>query len=346
MEITDEQLIAEAVLVNHASVGKAETREEYRGYLKHFSQYLSSVHGENFYTAKRKHVLLFMAHLEQKGGPKPHESRLRCGWCKARGYPDGRAGCGYAPSTRKGYLAGLRFLYLHFQAEDDLPDLNPTAMIPSPRIVNRMGFTPTQEQVKKLFAAPGKPKARLLTKWVFYTPSRSQTFAEARWPELNLKLGKWEVVGKGGKVDVWDIAPPLLRELRLYRIWQLEEAERHPAMEAALAEPEKAFVLMTRNGTPMTKTEIYKMIRRVGVRAGVGLRKAPSDWDSTGGVTSLVTPHAMRRAWATIALNVNKEPLDVISEVLRHSDTSTTRRHYAPTKPERAQKALTSMIIG
>jgi site-specific recombinase XerD len=64
MELTDHQLIAEAVLINHASVGKEETREEYRRYLQHFSQYLASAHDENLYTAKRKHVLLFMAHLD------------------------------------------------------------------------------------------------------------------------------------------------------------------------------------------------------------------------------------------------------------------------------------------
>jgi integrase len=116
-------------------------------------------------------------------------------------------------------------------------------------------------------------------------------------------------------------------------------------MADALSKPEDAYVLMTRSGRPMTKTQIYKMIRRAGVRAGVGLRTAPSHWDSTGGITSLVTPHAMRRAWATIALNDKKQPLDVVSEVLRHSDTSTTRRHYAPTKPERAREALVTMTI-
>ncbi|HYQ78811.1 MAG TPA: tyrosine-type recombinase/integrase [Solirubrobacterales bacterium] len=345
MELTDKQLIAEAILVNHAGVGKEETREEYRGFIEHFSQYIQSVHGKTLYTVKRKHVLLFMAHLEQKGGLKPHDSRLSCEWCKVRGYPDGRSGKGYSASTRKGYLSGLRFLYLHFQVEEDLPDINPTAMIPAPRIVHKMGFTPTQDQVKKLFAAPGSPKARLLIRWAFYAPSRNQTFADARWPDIDLKLGKWETVGKGDKVDVWEIAPPLLRELRRFRKWQLEESEKHPGMAAALADPEKAFVLMTRSGRPMTKTQIYKMVRRVGVRAGVGLRKAPSHWDAADGWTSMVTPHAMRRAWATIALNDKKQPLDVVAEVLRHSDTSTTRRHYAPTKSERAQEALTSMVI-
>lgn len=346
MDLSNEQVIAEAVLVNHAHVGKEATRNEYRGFLVHFSQYLASVHRKTFYTARRKHVLLFMAHLEQKGGAKPDESRLHCEWCKERGYPDGRSGKGYSASTRKGYLSALRFLYLHFQVEDDLPDINPTAMVPSPKVVHKVGFTPTFEEVKRLFAVEGLPKARLLIKWAFYAPSRSQTFADARWSDIDLKRGKWELVGKREKVDVFDLAPPLVRELRLYQRWQLAEAARCSAMRDALSDPEKAFVLLTRNGKPMTKTQIYKMVRRIGVKAGVGLRKAPSDWDAVDGMTSLVTPHAMRRAWATIALNEKQQPIDVVSEVLRHSDISTTRRHYAPTKSERARDALVSMSVG
>jgi integrase len=38
-------------------------------------------------------------------------------------------------------------------------------------------------------------------------------------------------------------------------------------------------------------------------------------------------------------------PIDVVSEVLLHRDITTTRRHYAPTKPERAKAALVSMRV-
>jgi integrase len=62
-------------------------------------------------------------------------------------------------------------------------------------------------------------------------------------------------------------------------------------------------------------------------------------------MTSRVTPHCFRRAWATMALNDEKNPIpiDVVSEVLRHKEIATTRRHYAPTKSDRAQAALVGM---
>jgi len=86
-------------------------------------------------------------------------------------------------------------------------------------------------------------------------------------------------------VDVFALAPPLLRELRLYRRWQLSEAERNPAMRDALSDPERAYVLLTRTGNRMSPMNIYKTLRRHAVRADVGVRSAPSHWDSSGGKT-------------------------------------------------------------
>jgi len=91
MELTNDQLIAEAVEINHAGV-KEKTYERYRDHLVHFAQYLASVHERDFYTCRSKHVRLFMGHLERPGGVNPHRSRLTCEWCRVRGYPDGRSG--------------------------------------------------------------------------------------------------------------------------------------------------------------------------------------------------------------------------------------------------------------
>jgi integrase len=346
MELSNEQLIAEAIEINHAGIGKEKTLERYRDHIVHYSHYLASVHGATFYTARKKHVRLFMGHLEKPGGDKPHDARLRCEWCKARGYPDGRSGPGWSASYRKSYLSAVKFLYRHFLAEDDLPDLNPAALEASPKIVTKRGYTPTKEDVKKLLAAPGSPKNRLLACWMFYAPSRRQTFCDARWPDFDLEAGTWEVVGKGGVADIFSLAPPLLRGLRLYRRWQLSEAERNPAIRDALSDPKTAYVLLTRTGRKVTPQTVTKMARWHAIRAGVGVRKTTGHCDAVAGQTSRVSPHSYRRAWATIALNDEELPIDVVSEVLKHKDITTTRRHYAPTKSDRARAALVNMRVG
>jgi integrase len=347
MGLSNEQLIHEAVECNHAGVG-ATTLERYRDHLVHFAQYLASVHASDFYAANKKQVRLFMGHLEKQGGPNPDSARLRCEWCKARNYPDGREGPGWSASYRKSYLSALRFLYRHFQADDELPDIDPTVLESSPRVIVKRGYTPSKEEVKRLLETDGPPRAVLLVHWLFYAPSRRKTYADALWRDIDLDAAEWEVVGKGGKVDIFPLSPPLLRAFRVYRRWQLSQAERHPAMRDALSDPDTAYVLMTSNGRQASPTTVTKIATWHGIRAGVGLKKATPGIDAVNGMTSRVTPHCFRRAWATIALNDEKNPtpIDVVSEVLRHKEIATTRRHYAPTKSDRARAALIRMKVG
>jgi integrase len=171
---------------------------------------------------------MFMNHLSKPGGPRPHDARLQCIWCKTRGYPDGRSGPGWSPSYRKSYLAAIKFLYHHFLAEEDLPDLNPAALEVAPKVATKLGYTPSSEDVKKLLQCPGTPRGRLLAHWLSMRPRagrRSQTL----WRDIDLDQGTWRVMAKGEKFDIFDLAPPLIRAFRLYRHWQLSEAQRNEA---------------------------------------------------------------------------------------------------------------------
>ena len=98
---------------------------------------------------------------------------------------------------------------------------------------------------------------------------------------------------------------------------QQKVAERNPAVRAALASPDTAHVLLTRTGSPIRPSTIAKMLKWHAVRAGVGVVPSGARHDAPGGMTSRVSPHALRRAWATTALNDPEHPLplDVVQEV-------------------------------
>lgn len=342
MTLSDLDLIEEACAINHARA-KENTVSKYREHLSHFSDFLRSVRGKSCYTAARKDVTMFISHLAKHGGSKPHRERADCAWCHERGYPDGRSGTpGWSASTQKSYLSAIRFLYRHFLTEEDLPDLDPSAHLVSPRVQPKMGYTLTPEEVRQFLDAPGKPKDRLLAFWMTYAPSRRATFAEARWDDVDLDRRTWSVLGKGGKRDEFALHPELVREFRVYRRWQEGEARRNSHIAAALADPRMAYVLLTRNGRRTPPETVAKMVKWRATRAGIGVVPARGKWDVPGGKTSRVSPHALRRTWATTALNDPHDPvpIDVVAEVLNHRDISTTRRHYAHTKPERATKAL------
>jgi integrase len=206
--------------------------------------------------------------------------------------PDGREGAGWSASYRKSYLSALRFLYRHFQADDELPDIDPTVLESSPRVIVKRGYTPSKEEIKRLLETDGPARAVLLVHWLFYAPSRRKTYADARWCDIDLDAAEWEVVGKNGKVDIFPLAPPLLRAFRVYRRWQLSEAERHPAMRDALSDPETAYVLITSNGKKTSPSTVTKIATWHGIRAGVGLKKATPGIDAVNGMTSRVTPTA------------------------------------------------------
>lgn len=161
----------------------------------------------------------------------------------------------------------------------------------------------------------------------------------------------WHIpTGKNGESDSFRLHPLLSAQLRRYREWQLREAQRHELMRDALPRADSAFVLLTRSGRPVTGQTVAKLVQWRAIRAGVGVLDSPLGRDGKprrdcpGGKTTQLSPHALRRAWATHALNdpdpKKRVPIEVVSKVLNHKDISTTRRHYAPTKGELADDAL------
>jgi hypothetical protein len=81
--------------------------------------------------------------------------------------------------------------------------------------------------------------------------------------------------------------------------------------------------LVTRTGTPMCSRCVWKAVRTIAARGEMRL---------PGGAN--VTPHALRRTFATDLLNRGVR-LEVISRVLGHSSTAVTERHYAHLGDER-----------
>lgn len=345
LDLTNEQILTEAISSNLASIRNPKTLDKYEKHLEHFSDFLTG-RGRTFYTARKKDISVFINHLAVPGGPNPHPQRRECAWCGDHGYPDGRGGKGWSASTRKSFLSAIRFLYRHFFWDDELPDIDPSAHIPSPKVAVTPGYAPSRDEVRRFLDGPGRPRDRVLAWWVFFTASRRATFSDARWTDIELDgpNPRWSFVGKGEEMDVVPLHPLLVRELRKYRNWQEKEAARNPAIRAALGDPQTAYVLLTRNGKRVHPNTIGKMIRWRAIRAGIAVRDAEGTRDVPSGLTSKLSPHALRRGWAQIALD-DGVPLDDIQTALNHKDISTTRRHYAPGKPERAQAAMLGMRI-
>ena len=342
----DAGLIDEAIAVNHTQVKRARTLKDYARSMRHFAAYLASVPEVTVEAAKRRHVLAFMNHLRLRGGADPDQSRKGCTWCEANGYPDGRDGEGWSASRRKSYLSAIRFLYRYLIEEEiHLPNGDPSVHITSPVIELKHQFTPTRDQVRGVLDAAGEPRDRVLAYWMYYAPSRRETFRDAKWSDfqnLDTDDAFWSITkGKGDKRDGFALGAILRRELRRYKKWQDEEARTNPKVASALADERTAFVILTDQGRQIHATTLTKMIKWRGIRAEVGLIPSDSS-DAVDGWSSKLTPHSLRRAWADHALNddINPLPLDIVSGVLNHASTQTTINHYARAKRDRVHDAI------
>jgi len=169
----------------------------------------------------------------------------------------------------------------------------------------------------------GSQRERIQTFLLVYTAARTGELRRLRWSDIDFVHSTITLVGKRGKVRVVDVHPHLMAALRRWYLYQDHEAERNVALRRAKGDPATDFVLLTRTGKPVAKTVIAEQLKRRAVRAGVRVRITP-----TGEAATAVSPHALRRTFATILLDEGHH-IDAIADVLGHSSIDTTRTHYA-----------------
>lgn len=292
MGLSDEQLIDEAIECKPRRDG-GRTPGSYRGHLVHFAQYLASAHGSDFYRANKKQSPLHGTSGEE-GRRRP---RSRAG--ALRLVPGARSARRTARARmvgllRKGHPSALRFLYHHLQADDELPDLDPTVLESSPRSSSGAATRRARRRSSACWRRPARAAPSAGAPALLYAlPARD--LRRRAVVRIDLEAAEWEVVGKNDKVDVFPLAPPLIRAFRVYRRRQLAEAEHRPAIRDALADPEKAYVLMTINGRKTSPSTATKIATWHGIRAGVGLKEGDARnrrgrRDDLAGHASLLPP--------------------------------------------------------
>lgn len=243
-----------------------------------------------------------------------------------------------SPSSRKGYLASLRRFYEHLQRMNVIV-ANPTVGIRAPRIPRRAGFRLAPEELQRLLDARGSARDRIQTHLLVYTAARTGSLRTLTWSDVDWTNRLLLLHGKNDTTHIVNIHPVLLRELHRWHVHQQLDAQRNPAIARALADPETAFVLLTQHGRPLSKTSIYKQLKRRASTAGLYVLDANHREHR-----SLVTPHAIRRSIATMLLN-DGTPLDAVADLLNHRQVDTTRTHYAYASPDRRRHTIESIQL-
>jgi integrase/recombinase XerD len=201
-------------------------------------------------------------------------------------------------ATLRNRIAALRSLF-EFAERFDFIELNPMRRIEPPPRNDRMGIWLRPEQDVAVLDATEKPAERMIVHLLRFTGLRVSEACALEWSHIDVASPSLTVVRSKTRAGLRTIPlhPILIPHLRAWQRWQGRET---------------TYVLETKNGTPMKPQFVWRVVRRVGNRAGIhGLNC-----------------HCLRRTYGSSLINDGLR-LEVVSKLLGHASTVVTERSYA-----------------
>jgi integrase/recombinase XerD len=194
----------------------------------------------------------------------------------------------------------LRFAKLRGLIEDD-----GATILETPKTWQRLPVVCNKQQVMKLLETPSPDEPfhlrdKAILELLYATGLRASELAGLKTTDLNFDIGYLRCLGKGNKERVIPVGRAALAAASAY----LRD------LRPALARPESgAFLLLSRTGRPLSRIEIWRLVKKYAVRAGMDRK---------------LTVHTLRHCFATHLLSGGAD-LRSVQEMLGHADIGTTQ---------------------
>jgi integrase/recombinase XerD len=194
----------------------------------------------------------------------------------------------------------LRFAKLRGLIADDAAEV-----LETPKVWQRLPAVCNKQQVLKLLEAPCPEEPfylrdKAMLELLYATGVRASELAGLKTTDLNLDIGYLRCFGKGNKERIIPVGKMAIRATMSY----LRD------LRPRLAGPHsQAFVLLSRTGRPLTRIQIWRLVKKYALRAGM-----PRN----------VTVHTLRHCFATHLLSGGAD-LRSVQEMLGHVDIGTTQ---------------------
>lgn len=224
--------------------------------------------------------------------------------------------CKLAPPSIARHLVALkmffRFLKLEGRASNNAVDL-----LNSPTLWERLPTVLGSKSVTKLLSAPIADdkfylRDRAILETFYASGARASEVAGLKINDMYLSQGFCRCLGKGSKQRMVPLGKPAIAALEAYM------KDLRPAMTER--RPDCPYVFVSRHGKPLTRVELWRVIRKYSRRAGI---------------TGKVSPHTLRHSFATHLLEGGAD-LRVVQELLGHANIATTQ-HYTHVDRARLQ---------
>lgn len=201
-------------------------------------------------------------------------------------------------------LSSLKRIYRWLQRQNRLR-VDPTLNIEAPKLPRSLPKSLTEADVESLLEAPDentprgeRDKAMLET--LYASGLRVTELVTLKLPQISQDMGVVRVMGKGSKERLVPLGEEALARVKRYI------AVARPQLLAGKASND---LFITARGGAMTRQSFWQIIKRYALQAGL---------------TSSISPHVLRHAFATHLLNHGAD-LRVVQLLLGHSDISTTQ---------------------
>jgi integrase/recombinase XerC len=215
---------------------------------------------------------------------------------------------GLSKSSVARNLASLRSLY-RWMGREGLADVNPAALVQTPKLPKRLPRVPTLEEMNGLLDAPLPEQAafperdRVILELLYGCGIRNAELVgielnDIRWAEQAVLIR-----GKGKKERMVPFGDTAREALEAYL----------PARSRLLAQAKRSAraLLVNRRGGRLTTRSVGRIVKRIAV---------------AGGLAPDVHPHTLRHAFGTHMLEEGAD-LRAIQELLGHERLSTTQRY-------------------
>jgi len=212
---------------------------------------------------------------------------------------------GYKATSSARMLSAIRRLFQYLYREKARDD-DPSALLSSPKLPQRLPKDLSEAQVERLLKAPclDEPielRDKAMLELLYATGLRVSELVGLSMSDISLRQGVVRVIGKGNKERL----VPLGEEA----IYWLENYLEHG--RPWLLNGQSVDVLFpSQRAQQMTRQTFWHRIKHYAVIAGIDSAK--------------LSPHVLRHAFATHLLNHGAD-LRVVQMLLGHSDLSTTQ---------------------
>ena len=261
-----------------------------------------------------------------------------------------------SPATYRNRVNALRSFYSWLERFDLLraPDgaliANPMRWVDAPRVEQRANdwLRPAEDRALLSASIPGHERfVVVLLRW---TGLRVSEAISRTVSDVDLTRGYETIFVRSSKMPAGrralPVLPPLLSEMRAHV----------DGLGAKTATWGDEPILMTRNGSAMKASYVWRVVKRASFRAGVRVvpctcgtpttaHAAECRRTRTGEHLSRVSPHTLRRTFGSHLLNRGVR-LEVVSRFLGHASTSVTEKAYAELLYDTARREVFEALTG